>query len=143
MWLSKLERDLLAYYYKKDCSTHPGAFLISVSINVDLDEVIKEFGYLQGTGAWLKIDKANADLQERKLATVFHEFGKGNFKIRNVQLSIEGKDLGRKYSNKLDTIGLWCAAKEHQWLWVIIIFVAGGLVKWLFDLFVTIIKNNK
>jgi len=47
MWLTKLERDLLRYYYKKDCSTYRWTLTMSEPIRVGLDEVIKELGYLR------------------------------------------------------------------------------------------------
>jgi len=135
MWLPKLDRDLLTYYYKKACSGRRWAFLHLRQIEVDLDEVIKELGYLQGAGTLLKIDEVNVDLEERKLIKVYKKVSEGKYGVRLVQLSIEGKDLGRKYSSKLDTIGLWCAAKEHQWLWYLITFVAGFLANWLIGMF--------
>lgn len=72
-----------------------------------------------------RIDAAKAALIERNLikvrrhGSVKHLFG--------VSLTIQGYDLGRQYNNRLDTIGLWCAAKEHKWLWYLITLVIGFL----------------
>ena len=52
-----------------------------------------------------------------------------------LRLTLDGLDLAKKYDYFPDLIGLWCAAKEHQWLWFIIMFVSGFLAKWLFEIF--------
>jgi len=143
MWLPKLEKDLLVCYYKKDEATHRWAFLNIREVKVDLDKFIEMIHYLRGTKAVLKIEKANEDLMERKLISSVRKGVGKEYGIVYVGLTIEGKDLGRKYNNFFDRIGLWCAAKEHQWLWFIITFFAGCLAKCLYDLFFMIIKSNK
>ncbi len=143
MWLPKLERDLLVYYYKKFQKLPATHLVISDVFEVDLDEFIRECRYISSTKVVRKIDDANVRLTERELIGVTRLLGGGNYGKRDVRLSIEAKDLGRKYNNFFDRVGLWCAAIEHRWLWAIIIFLAGCLVKWLFDLLLMIIKNNK
>jgi len=72
-----------------------------------------------------RIDAANAALVERNLIKVQpHNGVEERF---GVSLTIQGYDLGRQYNSRWDTIGLWCAAKEHQWLWYLITLVIGFL----------------
>jgi len=135
MWLPKLERELLVYYYEKfQKKPKSRRFLRPDVLEVDLDEFIRECRYISNTKVVKKIDDANVCLTERKLITVERLGGEDNYGKRNVELSIEAKDLGRKYNNFFDRIGLWCAAKEHQWLWFIITFVVGFLARWLFEI---------
>lgn len=144
-WLPKDERKLLAFYFrdlseacfrKKYTNNSMGVVKANRNLSqrhlIDLQEY-KDMSGVFFTGEWAERDLAEFLLDRKDT---------GGSYTTAVELTLSGWDLGRKYNNFFDRIGLWCTAKEHQWLWVIIIFVAGYLAKWLFDLFFTIIKNN-
>ena len=125
MWLpTKDERDLLVHYYKK----------------IERPNEWHTFDMFEKGNDVIPIMNVenNNRLVDWKLIEVKYQTVEWR-----VKLTDKGWEFGSKYAGFFDRIGLWCAAKEHQWLWGIIIFVAGLLVKCLYDLFIMIIKNNK
>jgi len=52
-----------------------------------------------------------------------------------VQLSLEGYDLGRKYSSWWTRSGLWFAEYKNHWIWLIVSFlggiIGGLLINWM------------
>jgi len=73
---------------------------------------------------------ANKVLSERK----FIKYREAGISIE-LSLSIEGYDLGRKYSSWWTRSGLLFAEYKHHWIWIIISFLVGIigalLVNWL------------
>jgi len=125
MWLpTKDERDLLVHYYEK----------------IERPNEWYAFDIFKQDSEFIPImNEENTNrLVDWKLIVVEYQIDKWR-----VKLTDKGWELGSKYGRFFDRVGLWCAAIEHRWLWAIIIFLAGCLVKWLFDLLLMIIKNNK
>ncbi len=52
-----------------------------------------------------------------------------------MQLSLEGNDLGRKYSSWWTRSGLWFTEYGNHWIWIIVSFlggvIGGLLINWL------------
>lgn len=78
-----------------------------------------------------RIDAANAVLSERNLIKLRHHKSEDNM---GVSFTIEGYDLGRKYSKWYTLIGLWIG--EYRWVWLILAGLIGALLSkvlsWLF-----------
>ena len=76
---------------------------------------------------------ANTALEKRKLIRMQkHECCDD---VAGIDLTIEGYDLGRKYSSWWTRSGLWFAEYKNHWIWLIVSFVGGIigalLINWL------------
>ena len=70
-----------------------------------------------------RIDAANASLAERNLIKVRHHENDDNI---GISFTMEGYDLGRKYSKWHTVIGLWIG--EYHWVWLILAGLIGFLI---------------
>jgi len=105
MWLPKDERKLLAHYYQELHESGldaRGTFYLSTLESC-----------LQGEDARNRALTASNVLQKRNLIAFLHPRGDAI----TVQLSLDGYDLGRKYSSRLGTVWVWC--NEYK-LWIIL-----------------------
>ena len=76
---------------------------------------------------------SNAGLEKRKLINVQkHEHCNG---VAGISLTIEGRDLGEKYSSWWTRSGLLFAEYKNHWIWIIVSFFGGVvgalLINWL------------
>ena len=123
MWLPRDERKLLAHYYQQLHESGVdarGDFFLST-----LESCLK------GVDARNRAITASNSLQKRNLIAFLHHRGDAI----TVQLSLEGYDLGRKYSSWWTRSGLWFAEFKNHWIWFIVSFLGGVigalLVNWL------------
>jgi hypothetical protein len=145
MWLpTKEERDLLAYYYKTikkpnelyvfDPWLDPNELSDAVGHFRRIRRIFREVKYwlrskvfkcpkVDHEPRWEKEWAANERLHERK----FIELGKREKRKVPIKLSLQGWDLGRKYSNPLIRSGLWFAEYKHHWFWLIVAYIGGIL----------------
>jgi len=76
---------------------------------------------------WLRekeaVEVANRTLQDRHLVSV-REDGTG---IYSVTMTLEGRDLGRKYNTWFDRSGLWFREYKDHWVWLVVSFLGGVL----------------
>ncbi|MBW7988524.1 MAG: hypothetical protein FVQ84_00650 [Planctomycetes bacterium] len=134
MWLPKDERKLLELYYKKIGEPEKEEFIeendLIKTIFPECNTKHKESS--NNYKIWLKgkskVATANKVLSERKFIK-YREAG-SSFEF---SLSIEGYDLGRKYSSKSGKFWTWC--NEYK-IWVIL-----GLVIAFLTLVVMVFKN--
>ena len=119
MWLPKDEKKLLVHYYQElhDCGVgaRTGFYLST------LEKV------LQGTNARNRARISSERLQRRNLIAFLQDQGDAI----TVGLSLEGHDLGKKYSSKPGTAWVWC--NEYKF-WVILTVIIGliGLLVMIF-----------
>ena len=145
MWLPKEERQLLRFYYdevKKSNSTptyekwYSEEDLLSVVGYREQAEELDIAGFKKSikecTTAMANVSSANVALVERKLIELkAHQ----SQKRVGVSLTIDGYDLGRKYSCWFISTGLLYAEYKHHWLFLIATYMAGifsaCIVGWL------------
>jgi len=72
------------------------------------------------------VDVANASLSARGLVTIKPHGSMKN--VIGVSLTIEGYDLGRKYASWFTRTGLRFREYKDHWIWLIIAFLAGGIL---------------
>jgi hypothetical protein len=149
MWLSQDERRLLVRYYGRIGEVHREerfdfrqlwtalgfhgsssdltACMRSETPNRESpegqDELRKTRRYLE---ACRRIPIANRLLAARGLITAVPHEHEPHVVI--VTLTVEGYDLGRRYSNFLDRSGLWFEHWRNHWLWLIAACVGGALI---------------
>jgi hypothetical protein len=80
-----------------------------------------------------RLQISNSALERRKLIKVqSHEHVSG---VSGITLTIDGYDLGRKYSSWWTRSGLWFAEYKNHWIWIIVSFlggvIGGLLINWL------------
>ncbi len=156
MWLPKDERRLLAGYYcligdigservfrsgdlaellrlrgHKCAIPEYGASDRSSSGSDDLETMKREVDkYIDACN---RIEKANDLLATRGLITFTPH--RSEIHVVVVGLSIDGYDLGRRYSNLLDSSGLWFQEYRNHWIWLIVAFFGGALgaklIEWI------------
>lgn len=112
MWLAKDERKLLSYYhwqigYAGICQREPS----------ELENAL----HGQTKGPENRIDEKYVMNVIRSLRK--HGLIKYQRKVRDtgqieVELTQEAINLGRKYSSKIGTLGVWFT--EYMWLWVVL-----------------------
>ena len=80
-----------------------------------------------------RLTVSNAALERRKLIKLDQHQSEAD--VKGVSLTIEGYDLGRKYSSWWARGGLWFAEYKDHWIWLIVGFLGGIvgalLVNWL------------
>jgi len=161
MWLPKDERRLLEGYYvkigepgKEKWFEVPSWIPVIESLRVkrsargvkgygQSDQKASEHDKLdpkdpaKSMREWIKrtsrVHIANAALQARKLIGL-HDH-QSQAEVKGISLTIEGYDLGRKYSSWWTWSGEGFAEYKNHWIWLIVSF-AGGiivalLVNWL------------
>ena len=110
IWLPRDERKVLIYYYKKlqesGVETR-GQFFLSELENC-----------LSGNDKRNRVKIASKMLKRRNLLDFYND----QVDAVTVQLSLEGFDLGRKYSSTLGTVWVWC--NEYK-LWIILGVIIG------------------
>ena len=115
MWLPKDERKVLIHYYKglheSGVGTR-GRFFLS-----ELEQC------LSGENKRNRVKIASRTLERRNILSFLNDQGEA----MTVQLSLEGNDLGRKYSSWRIRSGLWFAEYKDHWFWLIVGFL-GGIV---------------
>ena len=161
MWLPKDERRLLEGYYvhigeveKEKWFDMPDWIPVINSLRVR-HCACKVKGYFEGSKKpsehdkldpkdrggsmkkWLKcrnrINIANTSLKARKLIELHNHQSESD--VKAISLTIQGYDLGRKYSSWWTRSGLWFAEYKHHWFWLIVSFLGGIIgaliVNWL------------
>jgi len=77
------------------------------------------------------VEVTNKMLQDRHLVAVCEN----GTAIYTVTMTLEGRDLGRKYNSWFDRGGLWFREYKDHWVWLIVSFLGGVLgaliVQWL------------
>jgi len=81
---------------------------------------VKPMEWLAGKEA---VEVANKMLQDRHLVNV-RENGTGFY---TVTMTLEGRDLGRKYNSWFDRSGFWFREYKDHWVWLIVSFLGGVL----------------
>jgi len=76
-----------------------------------------------------RLEISNAALEKRNLITMKTHNSCSD--VAGISLTIEGYDLGIKYSSWWTRSGLWFAEYRHHWIWVIGSFI-GGIIATLF-----------
>jgi len=147
MWLPTIEeRDLLAYYYKEIGKPNEWETLSFCQLTVSVgyfkcirDIVSRLMYWLKDRGVkFIKLGKepivdkvwaANERLQERGFIELreSHSVVDAMTDRLEVKLTLQGWDIGRKYSNCLIRSGLWFEEYKHHWLWIIVAYIAGVL----------------
>ena len=135
MWLPKDERTLLRLYYKKIGEPEKPEFINEIDLiktlspNCDTQSIEGVPGYADSK---LRVSTANKVLSERKLVR-YREAGKAI----EINLSVEGYDLGRKYDFWWLRSNLWYTEYiKHHWIYVVAGFLGGILSHWLLSRFV-------
>jgi hypothetical protein len=156
MWLPKDERRLLSYYYRQINK-------VETNQTFEIKDLIKSLKRNQIGPPKTKreiiletyrlLENVNNLLSSRRLITwenldsdsitaahtYDHPISQKLFENTTVnlrvKLTIEGHDLGRKYSSWWTRSGLWFAEYKDHWFWLIISFLGGIvgalIVNWL------------
>jgi hypothetical protein len=130
MWLPKIERDLLAYYYNKmnKPNERETLSLQQITESVFCKEPDKIVDVVLAANERLK---ERGFIKIKEISSVQDAFN-NNIEM---ELTLQGWDLGRKYSHWFDSGCLWFAEYKNHWLWVILSFlggiIGGVLVNWL------------
>jgi len=130
MWLPKDERKVLACYYKE---LHESG--VAARRSFFLSTLEKS---LRGRNARNRVLLASQTLHRRNLIAFLNDQGDA----LTVQLSLEGYDLGRKYSSWWTRSGLLYAEYKHHWIWLIGSFVS-GIIATLFVLWLSKVLKLK
>ena len=121
MWLPKDERKLLSQYYHE-------LGQVGIRGRLFLSKLAKCLG---GTDKINQVIIASETLDRRKLIILMPRQGDDI----TLELTLEGYDLGRKYSSWWTRSGLWFAEYKHHWIWLIVSFlggiIGGLLINWL------------
>lgn len=156
MWLPKDERRLLAGYYSLigDIGTEKvyrlgdlarllrfrghkasipeyGDAVASSQESGGVDPMKREaVEYIQASK---RIQKANNLLAKRDLIQVTPHQHEPDVVV--IRLSVDGYDLGRRYSNVLESSGLCFQEYRNHWMWLIVAFFGGAfgakLIEWI------------
>ncbi|MCH8119927.1 MAG: hypothetical protein IIC00_09390 [Planctomycetes bacterium] len=123
MWLPKDEREVLRHYYKKVYESG-----VETRGQIFLNELEK---CLSGKNRRNRTKIASRMLLQRNLLAFFND----QHDAVTVQLTLDGYDLGRKYSSWWTRSGLWFAEYKNHWIWIIVSFlggvIGGLLINWL------------
>jgi hypothetical protein len=161
MWLQKDERRLLVGYYRvigeidKAEGCHVSdlrgllkrrAYTLEVPEN---DKKVSDFANKKEMERWAKkyhdetnrVKRANKHLHERGLISLEHHEHELNMVL--ITLTLEGYDLGRKYTGFLTRSGLWFEEYRNHWLWLIIAFFGGVIGTKLLDLILARMASGK
>ncbi len=123
MCLPKEERKVLVCYYKK---LHESG--VETRGQFFLNELER---CLSGKNKRNRVKIASKILNRRNLLAFYND----QDDAVTVQLSLEGYDLGRKYSFWWTLSGLWFTEYKNHWIWIIVSFlggiIGGLLINWL------------
>src|SRR5260370_1621831 len=79
-----------------------------------------------------RVKKANSLLVARNLIKFTPHDSDENVVI--ISLTLDGYDLGRKYSGWLERSGLWFKEYRNHWLWLLFAMIGGGVIGKLLEL---------
>ena len=161
MWLPKDERRLLAGYYSligkintekvyrfgdlarllrfrghKTAVPEYGESEGSTDESDDLDSMKRQM--VQYIDACNRIEKANNLLAARRLITCTPH--RHEVHVVVIGLSVEGYDLGRRYSSFVESSGLWFHEYRNHWIWLIVAFFGGAVGAKLIDWIASLLK---
>lgn len=163
MWLPKDERRLLAGYYALigDINTEKvyrlgdlarllrfrgyrtqvpeyGESESSSELSDDSESMKREVAqYIDFSN---RIKKANSLLAARGFATVTPHQHEPDVVV--IGLSVEGYDLGRRFSNTFDSSGLWFQEYRNHWIWLIVACFGGAVLTKLPDLLAALFADG-
>lgn len=72
-----------------------------------------------------RLEFANMSLEKRKLIGIKKHTSEKD--VVGISLTLEGYDLGRKYSGWWDRTGQWFVEYRNHWIWLIVTFLGGIL----------------
>jgi len=156
MWLPKDERRLLAGYYAliRAVDTEKAYHLSDLAPLLRFRGhrwPVPEYGESEGStdnsgdlesikreidadiDARVQITKANSLLTARGLITRTPQ--QHEIDVVVIGLSVDGYDLGRRYSHWFSSTGLWFTEYRNHWMWLIVAFFGGAsgnrLIEWI------------
>jgi hypothetical protein len=157
MWLPKDERRLIEGYYinigeieKKEwfCTSNWIPVILTLRVKVQAKKIKSYFKGGTSQSEHDKIDPKDPDgsiknwikyksrvniaitaLEARRLIKTHPHQSEPD--VKAVSLTIDGYDLGRKYSSCWTRSGLWFKEYKDHWIWIIISFL-GGIIGGLF-----------
>jgi len=160
MWLPKDERRLLAGYYTQigEINTekvyrlrhlarllsfrgyrlHVPEYGDSESSSENVDDLGSNRAVKKYIDDCNRINKANSLLAGRRLAMVTPHQEDG---IVIIALTVEGYDLGRRFSNIFDSSGLCFQEYRNHWIWLIVSFFGGAICVKLLDVLVSLFAD--
>ena len=137
IWLLKDERKLLEFYYQKIGEPEKREFIEENDLiktifpKCETQRLESSNNYKKWLEGRSRVATANKVLSERK----FIKYREAGSSIE-LCFSIEGYDLGGKYSSWWTCSGLWFEEYKNHWIWIIISFlggiIGGSLINWLF-----------
>jgi hypothetical protein len=137
MWLPKDERKLLALYFR--VIGKPDERVTFSNSDEDSDKFEKTLGWKggqEGSRSYVqRVRHAEEMLEKRGLLDVLER----EIWEKTVSLSVQGYDLGRKYSPWWIRTGLWFAEYKHHWFWLIVSFLSGIIATLLGQLLLKVI----
>ena len=123
MWLPRDERKVLSHYYSE---LHESGVETRGRVFLSGSEKC-----LSGKDKRNRVKIASKTLKQRDLL----DFLNDQKDAMTVQLSLQGYDLGRKYSSWWIRTGLWFEEYKNHWIWVVVSFLGGVvgalLINWL------------
>jgi len=117
MWLPKDERKLLSHYHRE-------LGQVGVKDRFFLSELVK---CLCRPNAKNQVRIASETLARRKLIILMPQRGDAI----TVGLTLEGYDLGSKYSRWFTKTGEWWAEYKGHWIWVLLGIIISFVIGWL------------
>ncbi len=148
MWLPKEERNLLSYYYQKinkvetnqtfeikdlikalrrkqvgPSKTKREIILETYSVLENVNNLLSSRGLI----TWINLDSNSIAAAHAYDHPTSQELFENTTVSLRINLTIEGYDLGRKYSSWWSRTGLWFAEYKDHWFWLIVSFL-GGIV---------------
>jgi hypothetical protein len=158
MWLSLDERRLLAGYFRtlgevgKEGTFHEDAIACLLHGKTSIPAPGQESENSDKQMEHSKIKKAihqlildrkrvpaaNRLLAARSLINLSHHQQDSNTVI--LSLTLDGYDLGRRYSNWLTRTHLWFREYKDHWMWLIVAFIGGSVGAKLIDFLVSRFK---
>jgi hypothetical protein len=158
MWLPSDERRLLAGYFRNiGRPDEPKAYRMRDLVRLLSWRCVRIVEYGDETGTptdtptfervkdaipeyirdSARVDHVNGLLASRKLVDVTSHEAEGD--VRILALTLEGYDLGRRYSSWWNRLGLWFEHIRHHPVCLVVVFLLGVVstlvIQWLFSLY--------